>query len=73
MKVIRYSKSFKLQVVREVEAGEHCAFEAQRKYNIKGIVRWFRRATAPSHKIGLARRARRLVSARALVRMRNRR
>jgi transposase-like protein len=45
MKVIRYSKSFKLQVVREVEAGERCAFEAQRKYNIKGtgtVMRWVR-------------------------------
>ena len=45
MKVIRYSKSFKLQIVREVEAGERCAFQVQRKYNIKGadtVMRWVR-------------------------------
>jgi len=45
MKVIRYSDAFKMQVVREVEAGEHTAFGARRKYNIKGaatVTRWVR-------------------------------
>ena len=45
MKVIRYSDAFKMQVVREVEAGDHTAFGARRKYNIKGaatVTRWVR-------------------------------
>jgi transposase-like protein len=36
MQVIRYSKGFKMQCVREVESGKSCAFEVQRKYKIKG-------------------------------------
>ena len=45
MKVIRYSPAFKRQIVREVEAGEDCAFKVQRKYDIKGtgtVLRWVR-------------------------------
>ena len=45
MKVIRYSNAFKLQAVREVEAGEMCAQAVQRKYVIKGhgtVIRWVR-------------------------------
>ena len=45
MKVIRYSKAFKMQAVREVETGESCAYEVQRKYDIKGngtVSRWVR-------------------------------
>jgi len=45
MKVIRYSHAFKLQAVREVEAGESCASGVQRKYNIRGegtVMRWVR-------------------------------
>jgi transposase-like protein len=45
MKVIRYSQGFKLQLVREVESGESCAWAVQRKYNIKGattVMRWVR-------------------------------
>jgi transposase-like protein len=45
MKVIRYSPSFKLQLVSEVEGGELCALEVQRKYRIKGngtVMRWVR-------------------------------
>ena len=45
MKVIRYSNAFKLQAVREVEAGEMCAEAVQRKYVIKGhgtVIRWVR-------------------------------
>lgn len=34
MKVIRYSLAFKLQAVREVESGELCAQQVQRKYGI---------------------------------------
>ena len=45
MTVIRYSKGFKMQCVREVEAGECCASAVQRKYKIKGtatVMRWVR-------------------------------
>src|SRR5512145_216247 len=45
MKVIRYSNAFKMQSVREVEAGEICAEAVQRKYRIKGagtVMRWVR-------------------------------
>ena len=46
MKVIRYSKAFKLQLVREVESGKSCAFAVQRKYRIKGaatVMNWVRK------------------------------
>ena len=46
MKVIRYSRSFKLQLVREVEEGKMTATAVQRKYNIKGsgtVITWVRR------------------------------
>jgi transposase-like protein len=45
MKVIRYSKAFKLQVVREVEAGGICARAVERKYGVMGrgtVLRWVR-------------------------------
>jgi transposase-like protein len=45
MKVIRYSNAFKMQAVREVEAGKFCAEAVQRKYKIKGsttVMRWVR-------------------------------
>jgi transposase-like protein len=45
MSAIRYSKGFKMQCVREVEAGKSCAFAVQRKYKIKGaatVMRWVR-------------------------------
>ena len=45
MQAIRYSKGFKMQCVREVEAGRSCAFAVQRKYKIKGtatVMRWVR-------------------------------
>jgi len=45
MQVIRYSKGFKMQCVREVEAGKSCAYAVQRKYKIKGtatVMRWVR-------------------------------
>lgn len=45
MKVVRYSKAFKLQMVREVEAGKLCSNEVRRKYNIPGtatVMRWVR-------------------------------
>lgn len=45
MKVIRYSQGFKMQLVREVEAGESSPFAVQRKYGIKGtntVMRWVR-------------------------------
>src|SRR3954471_12921631 len=45
MKVIRYSKPFKLQLVREVESGRACSKAVERKYKIKGngtVMRWVR-------------------------------
>jgi len=45
MTVIRYSKAFKMQCVREVETGKSCVFTVQRKYRIKGtstVMRWVR-------------------------------
>jgi transposase-like protein len=45
MPAIRYSKGFKMQCVREVEAGKSCAYAVQRKYKIKGtatVMRWVR-------------------------------
>ena len=45
MQAIRYSKAFKMQCVREVEAGRNCAAAVQRKYQIKGtatVMRWVR-------------------------------
>ena len=45
MTVIRYSKAFKMQCVREVETGKSCAYAVQRKYRIKGtatVMRWVR-------------------------------
>ena len=45
MQAIRYSKGFKMQCVREVEAGKSCAYGVQRKYKIKGsatVMRWVR-------------------------------
>ena len=45
MQVIRYSKGFKMQCVREVEAGKSCAYAVRRKYKIKGaatVMRWVR-------------------------------
>jgi len=45
MPAIRYSQGFKMQCVREVEAGRNCAFAVQRKHKIKGtgtVMRWVR-------------------------------
>jgi transposase-like protein len=45
MTVIRYSKAFKMQLVREVEAGATSAAAVRRKYKIKGqgtVIRWVR-------------------------------
>jgi transposase-like protein len=45
MEVIRYSKAFKMQCVREVESGKACAHTVQRKYKIRGsatVMRWVR-------------------------------
>jgi transposase-like protein len=46
MKVIRYSKAFKMQLVREVEEGKLCVEGVRRKYNITGastVMRWVRK------------------------------
>lgn len=45
MNTIRYSRAFKMQCVREVEAGKSCAYTVQRKYGVKGtatVMRWVR-------------------------------
>ena len=45
MKVIRYSKAFKMQLVQEVEAGKACVSGVERKYGLKGagtLMRWVR-------------------------------
>jgi transposase-like protein len=45
MKVIRYSKAFKMQCVAEVESGKASASAVQRKYRMKGtdtVIRWVR-------------------------------
>lgn len=45
MNAIRYSQGFKMQCVREVEAGKSSAFGVGRKYKIKGrgtVMRWVR-------------------------------
>ncbi len=46
MTVIRYSKAFKIQAVREVETGQKSARAVERKYGIKGngtVTGWVRR------------------------------
>jgi len=43
---IRYSRAFKLQAVREVESGEVCVADVERKYGIRGhetVMKWVRR------------------------------
>ena len=45
MKAIRYSRAFKMQVVREVESGENCPYQAQLKYGVGApstVMRWVR-------------------------------
>src|SRR5574342_527215 len=45
MNATRYSEGFKMQCVREVEAGKSCAFAVGRKYKVKGagtVMRWVR-------------------------------
>jgi transposase-like protein len=45
MTPIRYSKAFKMQMVREVESGKTDATAVERKYQIKGhgsVTRWVR-------------------------------
>ena len=45
MNAIRYSQGFKMQCVREVEAGKSCAEVVRRKYKIRGtttVMRWVR-------------------------------
>ena len=45
MNIIRYSKGFKKQLVREGETGQSCAWAVGRKYGIKSqgtVMRWVR-------------------------------
>lgn len=46
MRMISYSKSFKIQLVREVEEGRLSSKAVERKYDIRGhgtVMRWVRR------------------------------
>src|SRR5271169_4418092 len=52
MKVIRYSKAFQMQCVREVEAGTASAYAVRCKYGIKGaatVMRWMRQFGSGKH------------------------
>ena len=52
MNIIRYSKAFKMQCVREVETGKSSPVTVQRKYRIKGpatVMRWVRRFGSGKH------------------------
>lgn len=52
MTVIRYSKAFKLQLVREVELDQMCVTAVQRKYKIKGrgtLMNWVRQFGSGKH------------------------
>jgi transposase-like protein len=52
MKVIRYSRGFKMQLVREVEAGKTSAWAVQRKYQVTGattVMRWVRQYGSGQH------------------------
>jgi transposase len=43
---IRYSESFKIEIVREVESSDQCFEEVRRKYGIRGcdtVQRWVRK------------------------------
>jgi len=45
VKVIRYSKAFKMQLVQEVEAGKMCVSRVERKYGVTSagtLMRWVR-------------------------------
>lgn len=44
MKVIRYSRAFKVQLIREVESGERCAHQVALKYDVgpHTVLRWVR-------------------------------
>ena len=44
-KNVRYSHAFRMQAIRDVESGQLCAAEVERKYNITGngtVTRWVR-------------------------------
>ena len=52
MTVIRYSRAFKMQAVREVETGQNCARAVERKYGIKGngtVTGWVRQLGSGKH------------------------
>src|SRR5262245_18199328 len=71
MKVIRYSRAFKMQAIREVESGEKCAHEVQLKYGIKSsstVPRWVRQFGSGRH--GNIIRVERADETRELLRMR---
>jgi transposase-like protein len=52
MSAIRYSQSFKLQLVREVQSGQLCVEAVRRKYKIGGagtVMRWVRQYGNGTH------------------------
>ena len=70
MKVVRYSKAFQLQLVREVESGENCAHQVALKYDLwpHTVLRWVRRFG--SGKYGKVIRVERADELRETVRLR---
>jgi transposase-like protein len=49
--VIRYSRGFKIQLVREAEEDGKCAFEVSRKYGVSpaSMMRWLRQLGSGKH------------------------
>ncbi len=70
MKVIRYSKAFKLQLVREVESRGKCAYQLALKYGVwpSTVSRWVRQLG--SGKYGKVIRVERADELRETVRLR---
>ena len=50
-RVIRYSRGFKIQLVREAEEDGKCAFEVSRKYRLSPgtVMRWLRELGSGKH------------------------
>ena len=51
MKVIRYSRGFKVKLVREAEEEGHCPYQVSRKYRVgpSTMMRWVRRYGSGKH------------------------
>lgn len=51
MKIIRYSRGFKIKLVREAEEEGHCPFQVGRKYGVRcgTVMRWVREFGSGKH------------------------